>query len=100
METGPAGIVGNRVIGATGSFPKTARDDVGDPFGRFVEIGIIVLDLPRECDGAGTAKLPEPLKGEQQHGCQFIRCCGIDLGGSHHMTPENAEARRGCAGLE
>jgi hypothetical protein len=100
VEAGLAGIVGNRVNGATGSFPKAARGDVRDPFGRFVEIGIIVLDPPRESDGAWSAKLPKPLEGKQQHGRQFIRRRGIDLGGSHHVTPENAKARRGCAGLK
>src|SRR3546814_3184270 len=58
----------NRMNGGAGSFPKATGGDVGDPFGRLVEICVVVLESPREGDGAGAAKLPKPPEGEQQDG--------------------------------
>src|SRR3546814_14410376 len=45
---GLLGIDENRMNGGAGSFPKATGGDVGDPFGRLVEICVVVLESPRE----------------------------------------------------
>ncbi|MBN8803627.1 MAG: hypothetical protein J0H81_00670 [Sphingopyxis terrae] len=58
--------------GACGSFPQTAIGNVGDPFGRFIKVGVVLLDEAGEGDRARAAMLTETLQGCEQDRCQIF----------------------------
>ena len=48
------------------SVPEATVDDIGQPFVGLVEIGIVVIDKGRQCDGPLATKLTEALERLEQ----------------------------------
>src|SRR5690606_17749936 len=76
--TGPA---------ARGSVGERTGRDVGDPFGGLVEVGVAVLDLPRQRDGPRAAELAETLDGREQNGRERVGVGQCDVVGLHGESP-------------